>query len=123
MSSEAILHSLELFHTIDALGFLLAVYEARERLPELGTARTVSHATQARAIPVDFSRDRIERGRSSVLFLLLALWCGFTLDGRGRGGSSFVGDRNGCCYFLSNNFREFNGLGFNDGRCGNGSWE
>lgn len=61
MLSEAVLHQLELLYTIYALGFLLREDETRERFAELGTASSVGHTTEAGTVPVDLTRDGIER--------------------------------------------------------------
>ena len=64
MLPEAILHGFKLPHTVNTLRFLLREHEARESLPELHTARTMSQSPQARAIPVDSPGFWIESGRS-----------------------------------------------------------
>ena len=73
--SEAILHRLELFDTIDSLGFLLRKHEAGKCLAELHAAWTMSHPTQTRAVPVDFPGDGIEctLGRSFFSFIRRSL--------------------------------------------------
>lgn len=75
--AETVLHALELFHTIDSLGFLFAVDKARECFTEVFTARTMGHATEARAIPVDLSGLLVE---SRLTFLGLSL-VGLFLNG------------------------------------------
>jgi hypothetical protein len=83
MSAEAVLHPLEFFYALNALGLALRVNEAGERFPELRTTWAVSHPTKAGAIPVDLACDRVicaARGSVPLLSLTLALddrWCRF----------------------------------------------
>src|SRR5712672_1287949 len=81
--SEAILHRLELFDTIDSLWILFRKHKTGERFSKLHAAGTVSHAAEARTVPIDFPSDRVEcrlRGRFSVFFrrkLVVAIFvCG-----------------------------------------------
>src|SRR6266850_7051597 len=66
---EAILHRLELFDTVNSLGFLLRKYETRKCLAELHTAGTMCHPTEARTVPIDFPRDGIKSTARGCFFL------------------------------------------------------
>ena len=69
MLPEAILHGLELLHTVNTLWFLFREYETRESLPELHTARPVGHSPQTRTVPIDFSGFGIIGGRPWLGFV------------------------------------------------------
>lgn len=60
--SETLLHGPELVDAIDALDFFLRVDKARERVSELLPARSVGHAAETRAFPIDFTCFGVERG-------------------------------------------------------------
>lgn len=59
--AEALLHAAELVDAIDALGLGLGVDKAREGRLEVLAAGPVGHAAEARAVPVDLARFRVER--------------------------------------------------------------
>lgn len=88
---EARLHQPKLFNAVDALGLFLAVDKARERGFKVLAARTVGHAAETGAIPVDLARFLVVRR-------LLVGFLGFFLDqvsgrvggqGGGDGGAGF----------------------------------
>jgi hypothetical protein len=90
MLPEAILHGFKLLHAVNTLRLLLREHKARESLPELHTARTVSHPPQARAIPVDFPSFWIECGCSWLRLVRLFLrFATFSRRSRRRGLSFF----------------------------------
>lgn len=62
MFLETIPHSLELLYAIHAFGLLGREDEAGEGLSELGSARSMSHATKTWTVPVDFASLWVERG-------------------------------------------------------------
>lgn len=68
--SEAILHRLELFDTINPLGIRLREYETGKCLAELHAAGTISHPTKARTIPIDFPSDGVECASGGRFFFL-----------------------------------------------------
>lgn len=85
---------LELLDAVNALGFLLGVDEAAERSLEVLSARTVSHTTEARAVPVDLASLGVECSLLASLFLkLLGVQTTFQSGGLGslRGGA-FLAD-------------------------------
>lgn len=49
MPAEALLHALELFDAVNALGLLIAEYETREGFFKLRSTRPVCHATYTRS--------------------------------------------------------------------------
>jgi hypothetical protein len=81
--AEAVLHPLELVNAIDALRVFGRVDEAGEGGLELLAARSLSHAAEARAVPVDLARYRIV---GSFLRFLLG---DFLRLGRHRGRRGF----------------------------------
>jgi hypothetical protein len=85
---------LELLNAVNALGLLLGVDEAAERSLEVLSAWPVGHATEARAVPVDFSSLRVECGLLASLFLkLLGVQTTFQSGGLGRlRGGAFLTD-------------------------------
>lgn len=85
MRPKAVLHALELFHALDALGLGLAVHEARECSAEFFSAGPVGHPTETRAVPVDLASFRVEGCTVAGLFFAFSF---------GRGGES-VGGRSG----------------------------
>jgi len=60
MGSEAVLHGFELFYAVHALWFSSGEHEAGERLAEFGATGSMSHPAQARTVPVNFTRLRVE---------------------------------------------------------------
>jgi len=60
---------LELVNAVHALGLLGGVHEAAERRLELLTTRTMSHAAQTWAIPIDLACFRVESALLVCLFL------------------------------------------------------
>ena len=80
--SEAILHRLELLDTINPFRLFFRENETRKGFAELHTAGTISHPTEARAVPVDFPSDGVKgtlRGRfflrRCTLFILVQMTC------------------------------------------------
>lgn len=71
---------LELVDAVHALGVLLREHEAAEGRLEVLAARPVGHAAQARAIPVDLARLRVE---GALLAGILLQSFGRALDGCG----------------------------------------
>lgn len=73
------LNELELVNAVHALGFFRGVHKAAERSLELLAARTVSHAAQAWAVPVDLASLGVEGGflASFVFKFLGRLQSGF----------------------------------------------
>lgn len=61
MFPEALLHPSELVHTVNTFHFFFRVHKAAERSLELFATRSMSHSTQAGAIPIDFASLRIVR--------------------------------------------------------------
>jgi hypothetical protein len=60
---------LELVNAVHALGLLLGINETAECSLEIFSTWAVGHATQARAVPVDLTGLRVERGLLSGLLL------------------------------------------------------
>lgn len=80
-------YSLELLNTFNTLGFLLRVDEAAKRRLELLSARSVGHATQTRAVPVDLAGFRVERSfLASFLLQSLGIQATFQFVGIRRRG-------------------------------------
>ena len=65
MAPKAILHCLEFLYAVDALRLFFRVDEARESVTEFLTARSMGHPTEARTIPIDFTRLRVVSASSS----------------------------------------------------------
>lgn len=97
------MHVLELLNAVHPLGLLGRVQKAAKRRLEVLATRPVRHAAQARAVPVDLARLRVERALLAGLgfecrggslrrcgvgllgAILGGLLCGAGLDGGGLG--------------------------------------
>lgn len=60
MRSEAVLHILKFLNTVDSLGFLFWINEARECLSKFRATRAMSHPSETWTVPIDFASFRVE---------------------------------------------------------------
>jgi hypothetical protein len=88
-------HILELLNAIYALRLLVAIHEAAKRRLEFFATWSMSHAAQARTIPIDLARFRVERALlTRLVFELFWRPREYAAFALGAGSCACVGDRN-----------------------------